>query len=598
MNPGKPQHNARVRLGLVVNVRRDTARPFGFIKTLYAPEDCCRHFGNGDTYFGAGWLLSCNVFTGDFVLFDIDSPTDTHAGNGREAARFVSARIPVFILAEEAGSRHAFLLHEIAFDCKLNGPANEPVETGFYTANVFVRGTERSSQLQTQNMQPLIACGLVRQWSDRIIEKITASRSLEQALSEFWTPLKKRHPAISGLSIVYHFLRRWLESAHSFLHIFKAVEDLKKQPDALRVVGQAAVVLESIPLKYALWLNGILASPPPLTTWKDIIGWKCVLTTSEPQTVWNIFRKLADGFPKRPETQHLLQYILEQGIEVDSDEACDEIVRVLKRSCLLYPNVRVREANFRARTSILIRLWREEILSELSTSLFNACLMESSATALKAMLSGLSAVRQLQLLSHTTKHVKKFQSALVSAFNEVLPPILFLDIESNGDRIRELAWHYKGERAEYTEIDVGISALNAIIATDNPIVAGHNILQFDLPILKSKGLAADEFVVLDTLLLETVLAPARSNHALRTGHHAAVDAELTASLFNSQIARLCLAGDKLVSELGKLLPTPLATAISKLREQSIRPFLAARNELFSGDEYFHPGAENTLCPPK
>ncbi len=537
----------------------------------------------------------CPSVTSLYLMFRLK--IDARTGEAKQSARFVSIRVPIFILTEKEGSHDVFILHKAAFGYKINGPKNEPVQTGFFIARVFRKGTEYGTTLEVEHLGPLPDGAVVRRWAAALVEQIAKHRSFAQTLSIFCELVRDRYPTISSLSVVYHFLGRWLESENCFLHFLNGVANLKVQSIAMRTVLQAAEVLQSIPLKYALWLNGVLKAPPELITPHHITGWKCVLTTSDWQTLWSFFKKLASDFPRRPETQHTLRYILEQRIHINTDEDCNEIIRVLKRTRLLYPHIQVQEAHIAAnKTQFIIRLWQEGLLSDLSETVFKAHLKESNATELATELSVLSSAQQIQLLSHSENYAKEFQSASDSAFYDILPPILFVDIESDGDKVRELAWHYKGETTEYTKIEEGISALNAIIARDNPIVAGHNIIRFDLPILESKGLATEKLVLLDTLLLETVLQPTRTSHALRTGHRAAADVKVTAALFNSQIARLCLADNELVTELIKLLPASIGIGVAELRKQSIQSFLAARDDLFSGDNFFHRASEKNAVP--
>jgi hypothetical protein len=121
-----------------------------------------------------------------------------------------------------------------------------------------------------------------------------------------------------------------------------------------------------------------------------------------------------------------------------------------------------------------------------------------------------------------------------------------LDIESDGEQISELAWGNQdkwfsgGSPKEIKDVQ---EALQRRLNEDNPLLVGHNITDYDCPILQNKGLEVNPERLWDTLLLEMVLSPDLRNYALKTSHHALDDAALALRLFINQVLRIIALDD-------------------------------------------------------
>ena len=140
-------------------------------------------------------------------------------------------------------------------------------------------------------------------------------------------------------------------------------------------------------------------------------------------------------------------------------------------------------------------------------------------------------------------------------------PYVVFDIESDGENITEFAFLKEGNVRSYTS-EAQLSSLGRAV-TKTPIIVGHNIKQWDLPILGKKGISTDSFVW-DTLEIEILLNPCRYAYSLRTEHNATDDTELENELFWNQLYRLSL--DKGVClELKDFLPSEINTILSTLQ---------------------------------
>lgn len=141
-------------------------------------------------------------------------------------------------------------------------------------------------------------------------------------------------------------------------------------------------------------------------------------------------------------------------------------------------------------------------------------------------------------------------------------PYVVFDIESDGNNITEFAYLKEGNVREFSSTDQLPSLGRAISKT--PIVVGHNIKQWDLPILNEKGISTSSFIW-DTLEIEILLNPCRYAYSLRAEHNAKADTELENELFWNQLYRLSL-DKKSCTELQDFLPKEINTILKTLQK--------------------------------
>src|SRR5690606_21818974 len=114
---------------------------------------------------------------------------------------------------------------------------------------------------------------------------------------------------------------------------------------------------------------------------------------------------------------------------------------------------------------------------------------------------------------------------------------LSFDIERNKGKIKEIAWNesdtwnfHVGEG----EVNDALPKFKELVEPGKHLVVGHNIIEFDCPILEEKGIVFNYNNLWDTLRMEVLLSPELKNYALKTSHTAEEDAQLTISLFVNQ----------------------------------------------------------------
>jgi ATP-dependent DNA helicase RecQ len=145
---------------------------------------------------------------------------------------------------------------------------------------------------------------------------------------------------------------------------------------------------------------------------------------------------------------------------------------------------------------------------------------------------------------------------------------LVFDLESDGDAIKEFAFHTEGNTRDYS----GEEQLNSLKRNLNKakIVVGHNIKQWDLPILEKKEITTKAFVW-DTLEIEILLNPCRYAYSLCAQHKAKDDTEQTNRLFWNQLYRLSQ-NNELCEELKTFLPDSLNLILPELQKPYFEQF--------------------------
>lgn len=147
-------------------------------------------------------------------------------------------------------------------------------------------------------------------------------------------------------------------------------------------------------------------------------------------------------------------------------------------------------------------------------------------------------------------------------------PYVVFDIESDGNNISEFAYLKEGNVREFSSNNQLPSLGRAISKT--AIVVGHNIKQWDLPILNKKGISTSSFIW-DTLEIEILLNPCRYAYSLRTEHNAKADTELENELFWNQLYRLSLDKES-CQELQDFLPKEINTILATLQKPVFREY--------------------------
>ncbi len=153
-------------------------------------------------------------------------------------------------------------------------------------------------------------------------------------------------------------------------------------------------------------------------------------------------------------------------------------------------------------------------------------------------------------------------------------------LRCDGDEIKEFAFRSAGHTSFYEDPGQLMQLVRALGGA--PLIAGYRIKQRALPLLREKGVNPGGFVW-DTLEMEILLDPCRYAYSLKNAENAAKSAELTDSLFLSQLCRLAL-DDALCQRLKDFLPEDISSLLAQLKDPLFKNYLeeqkAAAAELF------------------
>ena len=160
-----------------------------------------------------------------------------------------------------------------------------------------------------------------------------------------------------------------------------------------------------------------------------------------------------------------------------------------------------------------------------------------------------------------TKLYKQFVEEWWNREKAEVPYVVF-DLETDGETIKEFAF-LKDDNTRSYDSEEQLRSLGRALSRQD-IVVGHNIKEWDLPILEKKGITTNQFVW-DTLEIEILLNPCRYAYSLHTKHNAKEDTELTNELFWNQLYRL--SKDKsLCDSLRDFLPAQINKILATLQQ--------------------------------
>ena len=155
---------------------------------------------------------------------------------------------------------------------------------------------------------------------------------------------------------------------------------------------------------------------------------------------------------------------------------------------------------------------------------------------------------------------------------------LALDLETNRETIHEIAWGTSsawnaGKEAE--DVAAVLQALAKRVADQPCLIVGHNVRDFDAPILAAHGVILDPNCLWDTLLVEMALSPELHTYALQTAHTAVADAELALRLFVNQVLRLRQAPEASWESLRRLFAPTIQATLAEFRKLASAGWLRA-----------------------
>lgn len=176
---------------------------------------------------------------------------------------------------------------------------------------------------------------------------------------------------------------------------------------------------------------------------------------------------------------------------------------------------------------------------------------------------------------------------------EILELVSF-DIEGNIDSIYELAWNTNDQWYHYnTPAQVSEGFEDFKKAAENPenILIGHNIIDFDCPILEKKGVKFNQEQLWDTFRVEALLSPDLEHYALVTKHDAKSDAQLTIDLFVNQLLRILILSEAQKRNVNNYLPERIVDILEGLKNDLAFSWVKEEFLIDHRQDFYRPQAK-------
>ena len=206
----------------------------------------------------------------------------------------------------------------------------------------------------------------------------------------------------------------------------------------------------------------------------------------------------------------------------------------------------------------------DEVFSRFNTSVFVKALEGKDEDEIIQFLQQLPGQLATNIAVQHFAGTEIFDSIIGEQWKSVKASIAYVvfDLESDGENIKEFAFKQEENIRVYQGEEQLKSLLRALKKQD--VIVGHKIKEWDLSILKKKGLETKSFIW-DTLEIEILLNPCRYAYSLHTKHDAESDTELADKLFWNQLFRLSQKPD-LCESLSPLLPPSINDILAQLQK--------------------------------
>lgn len=250
-----------------------------------------------------------------------------------------------------------------------------------------------------------------------------------------------------------------------------------------------------------------------------------------------------------------------------------------------------------------VDIWRYDIVQSLDQATLQQVLLKLLVTAgpVTTFIETLPDGQLHHFYQNDTVLAAAYENYLIRNLKQELLQIGYLvfDLESDGERISEVAWETEEgsySHQNFQQLELAIQALTTTINTTQRLIVGHNITQFDLPILRSYGASPNVEAVWDTLKIEMLLHARRSSYALKTTHTAIEDARHTQLLFLNQVLRILTLKKEDAEYVIPYLPSQCIALINEWRAlnkwQQTDTDIAGKRS----DAFFRPSTQQLHIP--
>jgi len=353
--------------------------------------------------------------------------------------------------------------------------------------------------------------------------------------------------------------------------------------------------LERIPEYFSLWFNNSL----PLEFWEDNLIDAIIqyLSGLDKDSIETFFSKFTQVYIELLSTV-LFDYFNDD-FEIESPKHFEILKRLIVVSAIKDKQQLLEQLKIRLSPNLSFELWVLDKTGNFDHDAAIKSFTERDISTQEQILNELEDDDLITLLPLKAKLLnpileKRLYKLILKKLAIDIKCISF-DIESNGNEIFEIGWinnQYNSKHFnEQSEINEGLQFFNDLIKNSNNIFVGHNIIEWDIPILNKFNISIKPEIVWDTLLVETFLSPEFTNFALITKHNAKDDSIVTLNLFLNQILRIIYSNDESLVHLLNYLPDRITAKIKSLKNNFEFSWDPSNYLLSKKTEYFRPQIE-------
>lgn len=553
----------------------DSSKGFGYINSFDDKRDCYVHVSR---------LLTSNITDDDIVIFET---TDSKKKPGELDAKNVSNKIPLFIFNRGTSPKSN------AFSLLANHVNNELVltsklESGFISSTARQIGSSwRVTPIENETIPKQDQLYFGKSILANLLTDFTSNKYIINFIYALF------QSEIPGDSVT-----ETLINSASFIEsktISEIIKDVKiySEFDWFEVfISRHCHSLSKI--SFVLWYDNRIERLPCAKNQGEVDVWLTeIITSLSSSALLHVVQKLIDEKGDSRQLVATYKYLLKQGISISKDEDYEPTELFLANLKFAYPEITLKEDSFICEDSeFFFRLYRSGLISNLSDELIQNHILglvdESAQVSFIESFTKEDIFRFYGLVPSLAKYYEIYLSSLITDELSSIPFLSF-DIESDREKVHEFAWVNSLESRsdkDYTTFEDGLNDLLSRLKSAK-IIVGHNVKQFDIPILKEHGLQAVENNVWDTLEIEMLLNPCRFSYALKTEHNAIADSFLALKLFKNQICRIIKLNES-SSALFSFLPKSVKEYIEKVKQNPI--WQSIGNSVFAAqsDTFYRP----------
>jgi len=298
-------------------------------------------------------------------------------------------------------------------------------------------------------------------------------------------------------------------------------------------------------LSFALWFNGSITQLPSINSPDfDPFWFTGILPSLSQKTTQQLIAKLINENTDTLLAKKTLEFLLNKNIKISTPESQETVSKFLISMKQCFPELfPIQDKIICSDFDFFLQLSNSNIVSKIPEAVLLKQISAFPSSDDKFNFINTFAPKiAYQFFSILPRLSRKIEVYNVNYIEKILEHLDFIcfDIESDHIDISEFAWVTnlsKKKNDDYESFQSGFDEFLSSLRNAVNIV-GHNIKNFDLPILYKRGLDNITDNIWDTLEIEMLLNPTRFSYALNVPHVAIEDALLSAKLFKNQIKRI------------------------------------------------------------